>query len=1402
MTKRIISLLVAAMMVLALIPAAAFAKTEAPAEKLAFEPVQRGTNAVSRVTPKAEPVKDAFITWDFEEDPTTSGWNFLDADNDGKNWTWTTETTANSGTHTIKSASYESGALTPDNWAQSPYFDMPEGGATLSFWVKNYNANYPEVFEVWYGFEGGPGMNPVATNQSVTGTAWTQVSYQIPDSEGARGMIAIRHYGCTDMWKFYVDDVEISAPADPYMIPTVEVDGFPTKIYAGQTPDEVLANITIPDDAHYMITEISAYDVETESQLDGGDQFEEGKSYLLGVSVETDLDYYFAEDAELLANGGALELDIGYSSVTTYIAFVVPVAYVCGGEAPIYGWYFETEDELEGWAVIDNDGDDSSWYWLNNNSFGAGNYDQYAYEGEGFMGSPSWNSTALTPDNYLLTPELEIPEGTTTLSFYAAGLGASYCQEHFAVYAVPEGASTVDEFTEILPETVATADYVNYTIDLSDYAGQSICIAFRHFNCTDMNWLRLDQVEIFNEGGDEPEPTVITEVAINGIVPPEDGMIADEMIENYSVPSDANYAVSFIEVYCAGFQDPISLSTELHANGETDDYYLIIYFGANEGYVFDENFTATVNGGEIGVHDTWLHYNGDAAVRTENMTIEAAAELITEIDIEGFVEPEWGANPFYGVTVPEDAHYSKIQGLWYRYNASGPMNPDDTFNDPDEQYYMYFFFVPMEGYEFADDVTVLINGSAALVFFSTAENGGISVYTNYFTVQPPVGPPITDLDLALNIPGGELHFESEGEYPWFTVEEGDRFYAQSGNAGVSSSSSTLTTTVTLEAGAVITFDFKAWGEGTGSFWDHCDFYVNGTRVLYYGAYDNDWETFTYVVEEAGEYTLTWVYTKDSSVNPNGDYFAVDNVYIGEPVLPEAINVFDVTVEEGRYTYVVYTIDPDNATDTAVTYAIEDTSIATVDENGAIHGVAVGETTITVTSVSNPEVFGTATVTVTEAGPAVALYGFGCYDISGTNTYKWVTFTDVDPGTVTALSEMNNTYAAAYYDGYIYGYRQTDGQFYKVNAETFEVEYLSLAINDTALDMAYNYADHTMYLLAQREEGGSYPIYLMTVDLETGEATDVGMVFGVNSGSLLTLAIDGEGNAYGLATGSNAVLYSVDLATGECTEIGATGIGMNYIQSMHYDINTGRLFWAQIYSTSSNGLYEIDPETGAAEFLGVIGTSGMEITGLYTIYDEGTEPPEPVIIDEIEINDFEIPVYGANPDFDFTVPEGAHYFIEDVGWTVYDPETGDTAMAPEDVFDNPNATYYAVIILGCEEGYDFPDEAIVMINGETALVDFSFGYEGEYYIATVDFTVEEPVIGILGDVDLNGTVEVADAILALRYAMGLVELTDEQLAQMDVDGNGEYNLIDATLILRYAMGLIENFPAEPIAPPLD
>jgi hypothetical protein len=35
---------------------------------------------------------------------------------------------------------------------------------------------------------------------------------------------------------------------------------------------------------------------------------------------------------------------------------------------------------------------------------------------------------------------------------------------------------------------------------------------------------------------------------------------------------------------------------------------------------------------------------------------------------------------------------------------------------------------------------------------------------------------------------------------------------------------------------------------------------------------------------AGTHTLTWSYTKDDSVNPNGDFFAIDNVRLGSAAM--------------------------------------------------------------------------------------------------------------------------------------------------------------------------------------------------------------------------------------------------------------------------------------------------------------------------------------------------------------------------------------------------------------------------------------------------------------------------------------------------------------------------------------
>ena len=142
-----------------------------------------------------------------------------------------------------------------------------------------------------------------------------------------------------------------------------------------------------------------------------------------------------------------------------------------------------------------------------------------------------------------------------------------------------------------------------------------------------------------------------------------------------------------------------------------------------------------------------------------------------------------------------------------------------------------------------------------------------------------------------------IEFTSTGSYPWMVMADGGRVYAMSSNSGVNSSSSTLSTQVNVPAGGVLSFDFKAWGEGAS--YDRCIFSVDGTQKFSYGARDNEWETYSLSLS-AGTHTLTWTYSKDSSVHPKGDFFAIDNVYIidscrkGDVNGDGQINIADVT----------------------------------------------------------------------------------------------------------------------------------------------------------------------------------------------------------------------------------------------------------------------------------------------------------------------------------------------------------------------------------------------------------------------------------------------------------------------------------------------------------------------------
>ncbi|MBQ5487407.1 MAG: dockerin type I repeat-containing protein [Clostridia bacterium] len=150
----------------------------------------------------------------------------------------------------------------------------------------------------------------------------------------------------------------------------------------------------------------------------------------------------------------------------------------------------------------------------------------------------------------------------------------------------------------------------------------------------------------------------------------------------------------------------------------------------------------------------------------------------------------------------------------------------------------------------------------------------------YATVAVTVNEDTTLRD-ALNVEGGTLSFGTSEQYPFVAVTEGNRYLAKSGNAGYSSSSSTLTTTIQMAQGETLSFEYLNSSENN---YDWYNFSVNGSQVQHLsGTNNSSWLTYTYTANAAGSYTFVWEFTKDYSVNSGNDCVKIDNVaYSGDP----------------------------------------------------------------------------------------------------------------------------------------------------------------------------------------------------------------------------------------------------------------------------------------------------------------------------------------------------------------------------------------------------------------------------------------------------------------------------------------------------------------------------------------
>ena len=196
-------------------------------------------------------------------------------------------------------------------------------------------------------------------------------------------------------------------------------------------------------------------------------------------------------------------------------------------------WDFEDADQFAEFQAVDVDGDDHNWQYFNNAGLTTGL--MTAHGGDGLVCSASYDKetgAALTPDNWLISPEVTLGGG---LAFWACGQDASYAEEVFAVYVCVGDPVDETSFVKVSPDFTATADYVEYEIDLSAYQGQVGHFAIRHYNVTDMFWLNVDDITLDVGAVVLPYPDVpeieVTPAATSALVEWE----ADEKADGYNL---------------------------------------------------------------------------------------------------------------------------------------------------------------------------------------------------------------------------------------------------------------------------------------------------------------------------------------------------------------------------------------------------------------------------------------------------------------------------------------------------------------------------------------------------------------------------------------------------------------------------------------------------------------------------------------------------------------------------------------------------------------------------------------------------------------------------------------------------------------------------------------------------
>ena len=121
------------------------------------------------------------------------------------------------------------------------------------------------------------------------------------------------------------------------------------------------------------------------------------------------------------------------------------------------------------------------------------------------------DSKILTPDNWMFSPSVHLSNGTNFLSYWVGPEDNRAPSDKYAVYVASN--TTPGEHYMLFQETLVANGTTNEgecfrrVLAIPDnFKGQSVHIAFRHYDSRDIYVMKIDDVSVV-EGNLTPEPT-------------------------------------------------------------------------------------------------------------------------------------------------------------------------------------------------------------------------------------------------------------------------------------------------------------------------------------------------------------------------------------------------------------------------------------------------------------------------------------------------------------------------------------------------------------------------------------------------------------------------------------------------------------------------------------------------------------------------------------------------------------------------------------------------------------------------------------------------------------------------------------------------------------------------------